>query len=105
MTESLVDIRVDFHKETKREVRRSIIYSLLIEFYDIFEWYEWFSSDPKNGNVCLTLKETMCECQKSAFGWDLILFFADRWQEVKNVEIEFDGKKVKIFPLDVGTCS
>ena len=101
--ESLFVLRIIFHKTILSEDDSNLIQSLFKEFSSVVDFRP---IDFTNGKVeyRAEFKDT-CVCQKSALGWNLILFFADRWQEVEKAEIEYDGKKVKIFPIDVGMCS
>jgi hypothetical protein len=98
-------LRIEFHKKVMTESSSNLIKLLFDEFSGIADLH---LRDYENGKVeyRVEFKKPECECQKPAFGWNLILFFSDSWQEVKNAEIDFGEKKVKIFPVDgIGTCS
>jgi hypothetical protein len=104
MSKPVFLLRVVFHNDTTEEERISFIRSFDDKHKNAVEYISSWCYHHVDWCVRLAFKESKCECHKVDF-WDLILFFADSWQEVQIVEIEFDGKKIKVFPLDVGTCS
>jgi len=100
-------IGIEFQKDVNL-LKESYLYDDLIdEFYEIMNFVieETGPSAVLSVNFEKTGTGSECECQKSGFCWDLIMFFADRWQEVKSVEIENGDTTIKIFPVDRGMCS
>lgn len=100
-------LRIVFHKKVMTEGGSNLIGLLFDEFSEVANFR---LADYADGKVTyrVEFRKPECGCQKSAFGWNLILFFSgsESWQDVKNAEIDFEGKTVKIFPVDgIGTCS
>jgi len=106
MTESTFILRVVFHKDITEKDKLSFFRSFKKDFGNVVKEmssWTWRTYD-FDCSIRLAYKDTKCECSKN-FRWTLIGYFVERWQEVKSVETEIDGKITKIFPLDVGTCS